>query len=142
MILFIDTADNKKLTVALFDREKTIAWKSVPAKYRQAEMLLVEIEKLLKSEGYALKALTAIAVAKGPGSFTALRIGVIAANTLSYVLNIPVVGLSEREVEDKTQLSKIISKQLGKKKIFGGIVEPFYGKEPNITKPKSIKKSS
>ena len=39
-----------------------------------------------------------IVVAKGPGSYTGVRIGVTIAKTLAWTLNIPLVGISSLEV--------------------------------------------
>ena len=42
--------------------------------------------------------LTKIVVAKGPGSYTGVRIGVTIAKTLAWTLNIPLVGISSLEI--------------------------------------------
>ena len=41
-----------------------------------------------------MKELSAIAVSKGPGSYTGLRIGVATAKGLCYGLNIPLIGVN------------------------------------------------
>lgn len=55
-----------------------------------------EAEKLIPAITAALKKSRTdmILVVKGPGAFTGLRIGVTAANTLAFVLNAPILGLS------------------------------------------------
>lgn len=132
MILFIHTADKEKVYIGLISRGDFIAEKRFKAQYKQAEKLLPEIEKLLTIKSLQLKAITAIAVIIGPGPFTALRIGVITANTLSYVLGIPVVGLNLTQYNDGKDIAKKVIAQL-KKTEKDKIVFPFYGKEPNIT---------
>jgi tRNA threonylcarbamoyladenosine biosynthesis protein TsaB len=58
--------------------------------------------------------LTFIAVAKGPGSFTSTRIGVVAARTLAQQLNIPLFGISTLaaiawNIKDKYPLNTILA---------------------------------
>lgn len=56
------------------------------------------IDELLKECGLKPSDLTQIAVAKGPGSYTGVRIGVTIAKTLAWSLNIPVKTVSSLEV--------------------------------------------
>ncbi len=123
MTLYINTASNEEIIIALKEGERTIAQKRFLAPRRQAEKLLPEIDKLLRAKKVKLDALDKIIVANRGGSFTSLRIGVITANALAYALKIPVVA----------------GDPVGKKnKKFGSysIVEPIYDREPNIGKAK------
>ncbi len=54
---------------------------------------------LLGQAGIQIKDLEAIAVAKGPGSFNGVRVGVATAKALAFTLTIPLVGISTLEVE-------------------------------------------
>ena len=137
MILIINTADFEEVFLGLADKESFIAKIFFKAKYKQAEKLLVEIDKLLKAN--KLTKLKAIIVVNGPGPFTALRIGVVTANTMSWALKIPIVSIKLSEFKDIDDLLRIGYKKLAKTKP-GKIIEPFYGKEPNITKNKKLKK--
>lgn len=47
--------------------------------------------------GRQQKEITGIAVAKGPGSFTGLRIGLATAKMTSYIWNVPLVGVDTLE---------------------------------------------
>ncbi len=51
------------------------------------------IEDLLKRQGIKPKDLAAVAVSKGPGSYTGLRIGVSAAKGICYGANIPLIAV-------------------------------------------------
>ncbi|AXO80338.1 tRNA (adenosine(37)-N6)-threonylcarbamoyltransferase complex dimerization subunit type 1 TsaB [Olleya aquimaris] len=62
--------------------------------YSHAEKLHVYIEEALKEAKINSEQLQAIAVSKGPGSYTGLRIGVSAAKGLAYALNIPLISVS------------------------------------------------
>lgn len=53
--------------------------------------LLSMIRDMLKISGIRLKDIDAIAISRGPGSFTGLRIGVALAKGLALVLDIPVI---------------------------------------------------
>jgi len=120
MLLYINTTKNNSQEIELKLKKgiKVIAVKEVNAQYSQAEKLLVSIDCLLKDADLDLKDLKEIYVKNSGGSFTALRIGVITANTLSYALGIKVVSSSK--------------KYINKSKNFN-IIKPKYSKEPNIT---------
>ena len=53
-----------------------------------------QIERLLKYTQLTMKDIEGIVVASGPGSYTGLRIGVTAAKTLAYTLNVPLYSVS------------------------------------------------
>ncbi|MEZ4803307.1 MAG: tRNA (adenosine(37)-N6)-threonylcarbamoyltransferase complex dimerization subunit type 1 TsaB [Gelidibacter sp.] len=61
--------------------------------YSHAESLHLFIDLVLKSADVKPAQLDAIAVSKGPGSYTGLRIGVSAAKGLCYALNIPLISV-------------------------------------------------
>ena len=65
--------------------------------YSHAERLHVYIDDVLKQAKISLTNLEAIAVSKGPGSYTGLRIGVSAAKGLCYALNKPLISISTLE---------------------------------------------
>ncbi len=54
----------------------------------------VFIDEVIKESGKKLNDLDAIAVSKGPGSYTGLRIGVSSAKGLSYGLRIPLISVN------------------------------------------------
>jgi len=83
----------------------------------------------LESQGRQLKDLNGIAIYKGPGSFTGLRIGLSVANTLADSLNLPIVSeTGESWIEQAcTRLQKNENEH---------IALPEYGAEPHITKQK------
>lgn len=132
MILILNTAGlETKIILAEGDDLKV---KEIKGEKRQAENLLKGIDLILKENKIKLEKIRGIGAVTGPGSFTSLRIGVTAANTLSYALKIPAAGVSLKEFKDDDDLAKKVFKKLSKKKF--GLVLPFYGKEPNITKKK------
>ena len=61
--------------------------------YSHAEMLHVFIKEVMAESALELKDLDAVAVSKGPGSYTGLRIGVSTAKGLCYALEIPLISV-------------------------------------------------
>jgi tRNA threonylcarbamoyladenosine biosynthesis protein TsaB len=93
LILGIETA-TKICSVALTENGKLLALKEEGGAYSHSEKLTTFIQDVLKQAGKELKDLDAVAVSKGPGSYTGLRIGVSAAKGLCYALNIPLISVS------------------------------------------------
>ncbi len=97
-ILNIETA-TKNCSVAIAKDGKVICCKELATEgYSHAEKLHVFIEEVLKQAQITYKDLDAIAVSKGPGSYTGLRIGVSAAKGLCYALDIPLIAIDTLEV--------------------------------------------
>lgn len=133
MILFIDSSDGQTIFVAFADRQgKLKIQKRLAARYRQAARLLPAIESLRKKLRQPIAAVTGIIVVSGPGPFTALRVGVITANTLAWALNVPIVAIKASEPADATAS---IERGLARLNTAhrAAIIEPYYGQAPNIT---------
>lgn len=62
-----------------------------------SETLLPAVQESLDSAGVSLAAVDLIAVGRGPGAWTGLRVGITTAKSLAYALSIPIVGLSTLE---------------------------------------------
>lgn len=87
-----------------------------------------------KSVGTRAASLEGICVVEGPGSFSAVRTGVLDANLLSRLWKLPLFGVRVDEAQDLDALTeRLVAKSLKKK----SYVAPVYDAEPNITVPKS-----
>jgi tRNA threonylcarbamoyladenosine biosynthesis protein TsaB len=93
LILCIETA-TPICSIALVNSEKVIGYKETRVKNSHAEVITVFIDELLKEHSFNYKELQAIAISKGPGSYTGLRIGVSTTKGLCYALNIPLIAVS------------------------------------------------
>lgn len=94
MILNIETA-TKNCSVSISNQGKTIALKELnDGNYSHAEKLHELIGQVVLEAKIELAHLKAIAVSKGPGSYTGLRIGVSAAKGLCFALDIPLISVN------------------------------------------------
>ena len=98
IILSIETSTTN-CSVSLSKEGKTLVLKEDYDKnYSHAERLHVYIDDVLKQANIESIDLDAIAVSKGPGSYTGLRIGVSAAKGLCFALDKPLISLSTLNV--------------------------------------------
>jgi tRNA threonylcarbamoyladenosine biosynthesis protein TsaB len=93
LILAIETS-TKVCSTALFKDDKLVGYKEEGGAFNHAERLNLFIQELLKKHELSFTDLNAIAVSKGPGSYTGLRIGVATAKGLCYALGIPLIAVS------------------------------------------------
>lgn len=93
LILCIETATTN-CSVAVVKNGKLLALKEDNSKsYSHAERLHVYIQEVLQDANISKDELQAIAVSKGPGSYTGLRIGVSAAKGLCFALDVPLISV-------------------------------------------------
>ncbi len=90
--LALDTAISC-ITLSAKNEENT-ATVSLDIGMHQSERLLPSIEYIMKECDLEPRSLDYIAISKGPGSFTGLRLGFAAAKALNFVTDCPVFGIS------------------------------------------------
>jgi tRNA threonylcarbamoyladenosine biosynthesis protein TsaB len=95
-ILSIDTS-NYVLGIGLLDESQVMGEYISNIKKNHSVRVMPAIQTLMNECGVNPKDLTKIVVAKGPGSYTGVRIGVTIAKTLAWTLNIPMTGVSSLE---------------------------------------------
>jgi tRNA A37 threonylcarbamoyladenosine modification protein TsaB len=125
MFLFIDTHKRDLIRFA--------SWKEIgPIRVSEytglREPLLSRISEFIPRA--SLAEITGICVVEGPGTFSAVRGGVLVANLLSRLYHIPLYGVLKDDAQDLEVLRRrIASKQITSR----SYVAPVYDQEPNIT---------
>lgn len=95
-VLAIDTSTSV-MGIALLDNEKVYAEMITNLKKNHSVRLMPAIDQVFGEIGWTPNDIDLIAVAKGPGSYTGVRIGVTTAKVFSWSLDIPLVGVSTLE---------------------------------------------
>jgi tRNA threonylcarbamoyladenosine biosynthesis protein TsaB len=129
MLILTIRTDKPEAELGLFEKDAKLSYSKWPAHRQLAETIHAKIKELLESQGRGLDDVGAVAVFKGPGSFTGLRIGITVANTLADSLDLPIVSETGDEWIKKAA-----------RRLAGGenehIVLPEYGAQPHITEPR------
>ena len=117
-----------------------------------ARKLAVYIDKILRDNDLRPEQLDAVAVSKGPGSYTGLRIGVSTAKGLCYGLGIPLCAVSSTEalawvaVQDHAaaRAGALLCPMIDARRmevyaqVFGGDVRPLSEVEAVVVTPESF----
>ena len=96
MYLAIDTA-TESLSIALSEGSELVGELTWRSRQNHTVELIPTLNYLLDRAKTDLGSLTGIIVAKGPGSFTGLRIGITTAKGLAISIDVPLVGISTLE---------------------------------------------
>ena len=93
VILNLETATTN-CSVSLAQEGKILAIREENFEgYSHSEKLHVFIDEVIQEAGLNMSDLDAVAVSKGPGSYTGLRIGVAAAKGMCFALDIPLISV-------------------------------------------------
>ena len=93
LILCLETS-TQICSVALFSGSRRISLEETRQPNAHSARLTLMIEKILKDSGFSFSDLEAVAISRGPGSYTGLRIGAGVAKGLCYALDIPLISVS------------------------------------------------
>ena len=85
-------------SVALCSEDGVMAEHTLPEGARHARDVVPAIDRIVTEAGIKRTDVGAVAVSRGPGSFTGLRIGVACAKTLAHALGWRAVGVPSLEV--------------------------------------------
>ncbi|GGB71571.1 tRNA (adenosine(37)-N6)-threonylcarbamoyltransferase complex dimerization subunit type 1 TsaB [Fictibacillus barbaricus] len=96
-VLAIDTS-NLVMGISVLDEGKVLGEYITNLKKNHSIRVMPAIEEVLNETGVKPAELDRIVVAKGPGSYTGVRIGVTIAKTLAWTLKKDLVGISSLEV--------------------------------------------
>jgi tRNA threonylcarbamoyl adenosine modification protein YeaZ len=98
MQIAIDTSTDTA-SLALIEDRQVLAELTWRCGRNHTVQLLPNLDYLLKQNSLSLDSADCIIIARGPGSYNGLRVGISTARGLAYSLGIPVVGISTLEVE-------------------------------------------
>ena len=121
--------DKPEAELYIYDNQKKLTEIKWAAHRQLAETLNSEIDKILNKSSISYKDLDGIAVFKGPGSFTGLRIGLSVANALAYSLDVPIVAAGGDDWLNDA-INKLQARQNDR------IAIPEYGSSVHVTRPK------
>ena len=96
ILLHIETA-TPVCSVALTQDDRILAIRETSEKNSHSQVVTVFIDEMLKECGLEPMQLDAVAVSKGPGSYTGLRIGVSTAKGICWALDKPLISVGTPE---------------------------------------------
>ena len=132
MFILLDLSKKTTLHLALFD-ESTIVHANTEGVNRE---LLSCIDAFLREHSLNTKDVQGIMVVVGAGGFTSTRIATTVANGFAYALQVPLLAISEAQVE---HVQELIPELLKTEKVYpperrGQYISATYSGEPNITR--------
>ncbi|MBC1550535.1 tRNA (adenosine(37)-N6)-threonylcarbamoyltransferase complex dimerization subunit type 1 TsaB [Listeria sp. FSL L7-0233] len=135
MILGMDTSSDT-MTIALFNEGVVLGEYTTNLKKNHSVRLLPAIAALMEECGVKPTALEKIAVAKGPGSYTGLRIGVTVAKTMAWDAGIPIVGISSLALLAENGLyfpGKVVALMDARRgNVYAGVYQASHGEMKNV----------
>ena len=129
MLILTIRTDKPVAEIGLYDGQKQISYETWEAHRQLAETIHLKVKQVLSDNKMTRHQLEGIAVYRGPGSFTGLRIGITVANALADGSEIPIAGY-----EGEDWLAESIKKLTDG--VNDNVVMPEYGALPNITAPR------
>lgn len=142
--LFLDTSTERGV-VAIFEHAELLFIQELPFGLQNSKILMPTIAEALNRVNLQPNELDLIAVGKGPGSYTGIRVGVAAAQAMAYAHKISLVGISSLYgfiPEEDGIFAAMIDAKIGgvyyiKGKRLGETIEYF--SEPALVSPIDIR---
>ena len=129
--LLLDTS-NTNLSIGLAKDHKVIDQVVYDAWQKQSEFLVNELDILLKRNNLTRSDIEKVIAAKGPGSYTGVRIALTVAKVSAFALNVPLYLVSSLEaLKDENEPSICLMNARSKRSYFG-----VYDKENIILEDK------
>jgi len=122
--LFIDTSERMRIRLAMIPLHGKIRRREVLGRHSIVAILASFMNAA------TIPSLDGMIVVSGPGSFSAVRSGVLVANLLGRMYHVPLYGV---RVEDARDLEGLRNTIAVKKLKASAYVAPIYDAEPNIT---------
>lgn len=98
MVTVLLDSSFRGLAVGIANEEKIVDQISYDAWQRQSELLVPELDNLLKRNHLSRTDIQDVLVTMGPGSYTGVRIALTVAKVLSFALNVPLFAVSSLQV--------------------------------------------
>ena len=117
--LLLDTS-NTNLSIGLAKDHKVIDQVVYDAWQKQSEFLVNELDILLKRNNLTRSDIEKVIAAKGPGSYTGVRIALTVAKVSAFALNVPLYLVSSLEaLKDENEPSICLMNARSKRSYFG-----------------------
>lgn len=98
MLSIVFDTSNRNLSVGLARDQILFDFCEYSAWQRQSEFLVAEIDKLLNRNHLTREDIGEVIAAKGPGSYTGVRISLTVAKVMAFALNVPLYLASSLEI--------------------------------------------
>ena len=99
MITVLLDSSNTNLSVGIAKDNLLLDYISYEAWQRQSEFMIVELNKLLEKHSIKKEDIKEVIVAKGPGSYTGVRIAITIAKTIAVALDAKLYAVSSLRVQ-------------------------------------------
>lgn len=107
MVTILLDSSNTNLSVGIAKDNILLDYISYEAWQRQSEYMIVELNKLLEKHNIKKEEIADVMVAKGPGSYTGVRIAITIAKTIAVALNAKLYAVSSLRVEKNGDVPSI-----------------------------------
>ena len=98
MILALDTSTEMTSVAVYSPQEGVLAEETWRSHRQQTVQLMPTVQRLMATLDMPSKAITGVAVATGPGSFSGVRVGISAAKSIAYALEVPLWGVPSLDI--------------------------------------------
>lgn len=93
-------------SVCISQNGEVLSIKETERSYSHSEVIAVFIEECVKAAGLEMNDLEGVSVSRGPGSYTALRIGTSTAKGICFALSIPLISVGTLKALSQSVLHK------------------------------------
>ena len=107
MVTILLDSSSTNLSVGIAEDNILLDYISYEAWQRQSEYMIVELNKLLEKHNIKKEDIIDVMVAKGPGSYTGVRIAITIAKTIAVALNAKLYAVSSLRVEKNGDVPSI-----------------------------------
>ena len=107
MVTILLDSSNTNLSVGVAKDNVLLDYISYEAWQRQSEYMIVELNKLLEKHNIKKEDITDVIVAKGPGSYTGVRIEITIAKTIAVALDAKLYAVSSLRVQKNGTMPSI-----------------------------------